>query len=63
MTDIGINGNKNNYVYNKKRIETYSVCMNGLHLSRVFVTNFLGVHMDSKLVWIIKVAKKCICDE
>ena len=27
------------------------VCMNGLHLSRVCVTKFLGVHMDSKLVW------------
>ena len=25
--------------------------MNGLHLSRVFVTKFLGVHMDSKLDW------------
>ena len=25
--------------------------MNGLHLSRVFVTQFLGVHMDSKLDW------------
>ena len=30
---------------------TYSVCMNGLNLSRVFVTKFLGVHMDSKLNW------------
>ena len=28
---------------------TYSVCMNGLNLSRVFVTKFFGVHMDSKL--------------
>ena len=25
--------------------------MKGLHLSRVFVTKFLGVHMDSKLDW------------
>ena len=25
--------------------------MNGLNLSRVFVTKFLGVHMDSKLDW------------
>ena len=30
---------------------TYSVGMNGLNLSRVFVTKFLGVHMDSKLDW------------
>ena len=29
-----------------------SVCMNGLYLSRVFVTKFLCVHMDSKLDWI-----------
>ena len=29
--------------------DTYSVCMNGLNLSRVFVTKFLGVNMDSKL--------------
>ncbi len=28
-----------------------TVCMNGLNLSRVFVTKFLGVHMDSKLDW------------
>ena len=27
------------------------MCMNGLNLSRVFVTKFLGVHMDSKLDW------------
>ena len=31
--------------------DTYSVCMNGLNLSIVFVTKFLGVHMDSKLDW------------
>ncbi len=34
---------------NKNCEYTYSVFMNGLHLSRVFVTTFLGVHMDSKL--------------
>ena len=27
MTDIGTNGNKNNFVYNKKRIVTYiNIC-------------------------------------
>ena len=36
---------------NKSCDDTYSVFMNGLHLSRVFVTQFLGVHMDSKLDW------------
>ena len=25
--------------------------MNGINVSRVFVTHFLGVHMDSKLDW------------
>ena len=36
---------------NRSCDDTYSVCMNGLNLSRVFVTKFLGVHMDSKLDW------------
>ena len=36
---------------NRSCDDTYSVCMNGLNLSRVFVTTFLGVHMDSKLDW------------
>ena len=27
------------------------MCVNGLNLSRVFVTKFVGVHMDSKLDW------------
>ena len=36
---------------NRSCDDTYSVCMNGLHLSRVFDTKFLGVHKDSKLHW------------
>ena len=36
---------------NRSCDDTYSVCMNGLNLSRVFVTKLLGVHMDSKLDW------------
>ena len=36
---------------NRSCDDTYTVCMNGLNLSRVFVTKFLGVHMDSKLDW------------
>ena len=35
----------------KLRRYIYSVCMNRLNLSRVFVTKLLGVHMDSKLDW------------
>ena len=36
---------------NKLCYDTYSVCTNVLNLLRVFVTKFLGVHMDSKLDW------------
>ena len=36
---------------NRSCDDTYSVCMNGLNLPRVFVTKFVGVHMDSKLDW------------
>ena len=36
---------------NRSCDDTYTVCMNGLYLSRVFVTKFLGGHMDSKLDW------------
>ena len=36
---------------NRSCDDTYSVCMNGLNLSRVFVTKFLGVHIDSMLDW------------
>ena len=36
---------------NRSCDDTYSVCMNGLNLSRVFVIKFLGVHMDSKFDW------------
>ena len=37
---------------NKSCDDIYSVCMNGLNLSRVFVAKFLGVHYGlSKLDW------------
>ena len=55
---------------NKSCDDTYSVCMNGLNLSSVFVTKLVGVHMDSKHNWndhinIVRnnIAKKCIRDE
>ena len=46
-------GVKRSDMCNIVTILSYSVCMNGLNLSRVFVTKFLGVHnfMDSKLDW------------
>ena len=36
---------------NRSCDDTYTVCMNGLHLSRMFVKQLSGVHMDSKLDW------------
>ena len=47
------NTSKTNFMVfpNRSCDDTYTVCMNGLHLSRVFVTQFLGLHMDSKLEW------------
>ena len=41
-----INTSKTNFMVftNKSCDDTYSVCMNGLNLSRMFVTKFLGLH-------------------
>ena len=48
VNTLSLNTSKTNFmVTNKSCDDTYSVCMNGLHLSRVFVSKFLGVHMDS----------------
>ena len=51
VNKLSLNTSKTNLMVftNKSCDDTYSVCMNGLHLSRVCVTKFLGVHMDSKL--------------
>ena len=53
VNKLSLNTSKTNFMVftNKSCDDTYSVCMNGLNLSRVFVTKFLGVHMDSKLDW------------
>ena len=53
VNKLSLNISKLNFMVftNKSCDDTYSVCMNGLNLSRVFVTKFLGVHMDSKLDW------------
>ena len=53
VNKLSLNTSKTNFriFTNRSCDETYSVCMNGLNLSRVFVTKFLGVHMDSKLDW------------
>ena len=50
VNKLSLNTQKTNFVFtNKSCDDTYSICMNGLNLSRVFVTRLLGVHMDSKL--------------
>ena len=53
VNKLSLNTSKTNFMIftNRSCDDTYSVCMNGLNLSRVFVTQFLGVHMDSKLDW------------
>ena len=53
VNKLSLNTSKTNFMVftNKSCDDTYHVCMNGLLLSRVFVTKFLGVHMDSKLDW------------
>ena len=53
VNKLSLNTSKTNFMVftNKRCDDTYSVCMNGLNLSRVLVTQFLGVHMDSKLDW------------
>ena len=36
---------------NKKYEENYMVSINGMYVQRVYVTKFIGVHIDSKLNW------------
>ena len=71
VNKLSLNTSKTNFVvFTNRSDDTYSVCVNELNVSRVFVTKFLGVLMDSKLDWnyhidIVrnKVAKQCICDQ
>ena len=53
MNKLSLNTSKTNVMVftNRSCDDTYSVCMNGLTISRVFVLKFLGVYMDSKLDW------------
>ncbi len=36
---------------NKRFDENYMISINGMNTNRVYVTQFLGVHIDSKLNW------------
>ena len=54
---------------NKKCDDNYTISINGMNITRVFVTTFLGVHLDFQLNWskhisVItnKIANKCFCD-
>ena len=62
MNKLSLNTSKTNFMVftnrtnfmvftNRSCDDTFTVCMNGLNLSRVFVTKCLGVHIDSKLDW------------
>ena len=53
LNKLSLNTPKTNFMAftNNSCDNTYSVCMNGLNLSRVFITKFLAVHIDSKLDW------------
>ena len=53
VNKLSLNTSKTNFMVftNRSCDDTYTVCMNGLNLSRVFVTQVLSVHMDSKLDW------------
>ena len=53
VNKLSLNTSKTNFMVftNKSYDDTYYVCMNGLNLSRVFVTKCLGVHMEFKLNW------------
>ena len=52
VNKLSLNTSKTNFMIftNRSCDDTYSVCMNGLNLSRVFVTKFLGVHKCSNLL-------------
>ena len=36
---------------NKKCDDDFKISINGMDITRVFVTKFLGVHLDSQLNW------------
>ena len=36
---------------NKKCEDNYTVSINGMNITRVFVTEFLGVHLDFQINW------------
>ena len=54
---------------NKQCEDNHVVSINGMIIKRVYVTKFLGVHIDSHLNWCehinhikSKISKKCVCN-
>ena len=50
---LSLNVSKTNFMIfsNKKCDVNYSVSINGMEITRVYVTKFIGVFMDSQLNW------------
>ena len=53
VNKLTLNVAKTNFMIfgNKRYEENYMVSINGMNINRVYVTKFLGVHIDSKLNW------------
>ena len=53
VNKLSLNVAKTNFMIfgNKRFEENYMISINGMNINRVYVTKFLGVHIDSKLNW------------
>ena len=53
VNKLSLNVAKTNFMIfgNKIFEENYMISINGMNINRVYVTKFLGVHIDSKLNW------------
>ena len=53
VNKLSLNVAKTNFMIfgNKRFEENYIISINGMNINRVYVTKFLGVHIDSKLNW------------
>ena len=53
VNKLSLNVAKTNFMIigNKRYEENYMVSINGMNINRVYVTKFIGVHIDSKLNW------------
>ena len=53
VNKLSLNVAKTNFMIfgNKRFEENYMISINGMNINRVYVTKFIGVHIDSKLNW------------